>query len=133
MPCYNASATLPEARDSLQRQTLPDYEILAVDDGSTDETARILAAWAAVDARVRPVTVPHGGIVTALNVGLARCSAPYVARMDADDRAHPERLARQTAYLDAHPQVDVVSCRVAAFPPGEVRQGFPFTWNGSTP
>jgi len=124
LPCYNAAATLSEALDSLQCQTMPDYEIIAVDDGSQDATAAILAERAAADPRIRPVSIPHGGIIAALNAGLARCTAPYIARIDADDRAHPDRLALQTAYLDAHPAVDLVSCRVAAFPPADVRQGF---------
>lgn len=124
LPCYNAAATLAETLDSLQRQTLPDYEIIAVNDGSTDATAQILAEHAAADARLRLLTIQHGGIIPALNAGLASCRAAYVARIDADDRAHPERLALQVEYLDAHPDVDVVSCRVAAFPSGDVRQGF---------
>jgi glycosyltransferase involved in cell wall biosynthesis len=124
LPCYNAAATLIEALDSLARQTLADFEIVAVDDGSTDASGQILAGRAAADPRLRILSLPHGGIVAALNAGLSVCTAPYVARMDADDRAHPERLARQVAFLDAHPQVDVVSCRVAGFPAGQVRQGF---------
>jgi glycosyltransferase involved in cell wall biosynthesis len=124
LPCYNAAATLPEALDSLQRQTLQDIEIVAVDDGSSDATPAILAERAAADPRLKPLTAAHAGIVAALNAGLERCASPLVARMDADDRAHPERLARQCAHLDAHPDVGVVSCRVAGFPPQAVRQGF---------
>ena len=124
LPCYNAAGTIEEAMDSLAHQTLTDFEIIVVDDGSTDESAQILKAWAEKDHRLRLLACPHGGIVTALNAGLEACQAAYVARMDADDRAHPERLERQVAFLDAHPQVDVVSCRVAAFPVEQVGQGF---------
>jgi glycosyltransferase involved in cell wall biosynthesis len=124
LPCYNAAATLPEALASLQRQTLADFEIIAVDDGSTDATPRVLAAAAASDPRLRRVSLPHGGIVAALNAGLEHCRAPLVARMDADDRAHLERLERQVGYLQQHPEIDVVSCRVTAFPPEQVRPGF---------
>jgi len=124
MPCYNAAGTLDEALESLARQTLSDFEVVAVDDGSTDATRQILARWAQRDGRLQLLPRPHEGIVAALNAGLAACSAPYVARMDTDDRSSPERLARQFAYLEAHPQVGVVSCRVRGFPAEQVRQGF---------
>ena len=124
MPCYNAAGTLPEALESLSRQTLTDFEVLAVDDGSTDETGDLLQAAALQDERFRVLRQPHGGIISALNTGLDACCAPYVARMDADDRSHPQRLARQVAFLDSHPDVSVVGCLVEGFPAGQVRQGF---------
>jgi glycosyltransferase involved in cell wall biosynthesis len=124
MPCYNAAATLDEALESLARQTLSNFEVVAVDDGSTDTTREILKTWAARDKRLHVLLRSHGGIVEALNTGLRVCKAPYVARMDTDDRSCPERLARQVAYLDAHPEVGVVSCRVVGFPQEKVRQGF---------
>lgn len=124
LPCYNAAETLAEALETLAGQTLNNFEIIAVDDGSTDSTPQILQAWAARDRRLSIVYQPHAGIVTALSAGLVHCRAPYVARMDSDDRSHPERLARQAAYLDAHPEVAVVGCRVAGFPAGQVRAGF---------
>ena len=124
LPCYNAARTLAEALDSLSRQTFTDFEVIAVDDGSSDTTAAILQEWASLDSRFRLLSQPHGGIIPALNAGLAACRAPYVARMDADDRCHPERLARQIAFLEAHPEVAVVGCLVRGYPPGQVRQGF---------
>jgi glycosyltransferase involved in cell wall biosynthesis len=124
MPCYNAAATLDQALDSLAAQTLADFEIVAVDDGSTDDTPVLLQRRAAADPRLRVIYTEHGGLVAALNAGLRACQAPVVARLDADDRCHPERLARQAAWLEAHPETDVVACRVAGFPAGDVRQGF---------
>jgi glycosyltransferase involved in cell wall biosynthesis len=124
MPCYNAAETLPEALDSLTRQTLPNFEIIAVNDGSNDQTARILSLRAADDPRLRIITQSHSGIIAALNRGLAVCQAAYVARMDSDDCSHPERLELQADHLDQHPETAVVSCLVQAFPPGQVRQGF---------
>jgi glycosyltransferase involved in cell wall biosynthesis len=124
MPCYNAAATLPEALASLAQQTLPDYELVAVDDGSQDETRAVLAAHARQDTRLKLISIPHGGIVQALNHGLAACQAPLVARMDADDRAHPHRLALQRAYLHENPRIDVAGCLVSAFPEHQVRGGF---------
>jgi glycosyltransferase involved in cell wall biosynthesis len=124
LPCFNSAATLPEALESLAAQTLEDFEIVAVDDGSSDRSLEILQAWAQRDGRIRTLEQPHRGILPALNAGLAACKAPYVARMDADDRARPRRLERQVAYLDAHAEVAVVSCLVRAFPEEGVRQGF---------
>jgi glycosyltransferase involved in cell wall biosynthesis len=124
LPCYNAEKTLAEALESIANQTLSDYEVVAVDDGSTDGTLHLLEDWARRDGRIRVISGAHGGILAALNAGLAACRAEYVARMDADDRSHPERLAEQAAYLDKHPEVTVVSCLVRGFPAEQVREGF---------
>jgi glycosyltransferase involved in cell wall biosynthesis len=124
LPCYNAAETLDVALESLARQTLTDFEIIAVEDGSSDSTPAILQSWAVKDNRLRIIDKPHGGIISALNAGLRECQASFIARMDADDRSHPERLERQVEFLNAHPEVAVVSCLVAGFPDGQVRQGF---------
>ncbi len=124
MPCYNAARTLPEALDSLSGQTFPDFEVIAVDDGSNDDTLLILQERAERDGRLHVIRRPHVGLVASLNAGLDSCKSPYVARMDADDWSHPERLSRQVAYLEAHPEVCVVSCLVEGFPDEHVRQGF---------
>lgn len=124
MPCYNAAATLDEALGSLVQQTYTDFEIVAVDDGSTDATRELLARWSVDEPRLRVIDQEHSGIVQALNSGLEGCRGEYVARMDADDRCHPERFARQLAYLEAHPDTALVSCKVKAFPQGQVREGF---------
>ena len=124
MPCYNASDMLDEALDSLIEQSHADFELVAVDDGSTDNTLTILKQRAASDARLRVLTQPHGGIVKALNAGLAACRGELVARMDADDRAHPQRLEKQHQYMQAHPEIAVLGCQVRAFPTEQVRMGF---------
>jgi len=113
LPCRNAGATLPAALESLLAQTLADFEVVAVDDGSDDQGRRgtwdVLCAFAARDARVRPVRLPHQGVALAGNAAVAACRAPYIARMDADDTALPERLAMQAALLDADQSLDLVS------------------------
>jgi glycosyltransferase involved in cell wall biosynthesis len=124
LPCFNSAGTLSEALDSLERQTLEDYEVIAVDDGSSDGSLEILRDWERKDRRWRVLRQAHQGIIQALNAGLRECKATYVARMDADDRARPHRLERQVEYLRTHPETAVVGCLVEAFPPGEVRQGF---------
>jgi len=123
LPVFNAEDTLHEALESLRRQTFQDFEIVAIDDGSTDSTPRLLAAWATREPRLRVVRRPHHGVVAALQAGLALCRAPLVARMDADDIALPQRLAAQVSFLEAHPQVAVVGCQVEPFPPHRVGQG----------
>ena len=124
MPCYNAADTLEETLHSLAAQTHPDFEVIAVDDGSRDDTLSILTSWTARDKRFHLVTIEHGGIVTAPNVGLEACRGKYIARMDADDLTHPDRLTLQAAYLDQHPDVALVSCLVEGFPQDDVREGF---------
>lgn len=112
LPVHNAAATLPRALASLFGQTLADWELVAIDDGSTDTTPQLLAAAAAADARVRIVAIPHAGIVAALAAGLAAARAPLIARMDADDECRPERLARQVALLAANPGIGVCATLV---------------------
>jgi glycosyltransferase involved in cell wall biosynthesis len=109
IPAFNAAPTIADALGSMQCQSIADLRILVVDDGSTDRTAEILAALAAADPRIEVIRQPNGGVVEALNVGLARCGAEFVARHDADDLAVPDRLALQLAYLDAHPDCLAVS------------------------
>ena len=114
LPVYNAEEALPAALESLLTQrTARPFEIVAVDDGSTDATPQVLAAAARRDPRVRPVRLSHGGLVAALNAGLAHCRGAYIARMDADDISLPDRLERQAALLDADPGTGVVSSLVA--------------------
>ena len=124
MPSFNAAATLEASLASIAAQEYSDYEFVIVDDGSTDATPQILAEHAQRDSRLRVIRQVHGGIVAALQAGLSTCRGVYVARMDADDIAAPERLARLAALLDAQPGLDVVSCLVRGYPEADVRGGF---------
>ncbi len=108
MCVYNGERYLAEAIESILQQTMKDFEFIIVDDGSTDGTADILRRCAAADDRVRVVTRPHEGIIGAANHGCGLAKGRYIARMDADDVALPDRLAKQVAFLDAHPNVAVV-------------------------
>lgn len=112
LPVYNGADTLAAALASLAGQTWRDYELIAVDDGSTDGSLAVLQHAAARDARMRVLALPRSGLVGALNAGLAACTAPLVARMDADDIAHAERLAEQAVLLEREPAVGVASCLV---------------------
>jgi len=102
MPCFNAARWLEAAVHSLQRQEHAHLEIVAVDDGSTDATGEILERAAGSDARVRIVHLERNqGLVAALNRGIAEARGAFIARMDADDIALPQRLRRQVGYLAA--------------------------------
>jgi glycosyltransferase involved in cell wall biosynthesis len=124
LPCYNAALTLDDTLESLAQQTLGDFELVAVDDGSSDTTLEILNRWAGRDRRFQVLSQSHGGVISATNTGLKACRAEYIARMDADDWSHPKRLALQAAFLDEHPEVAVVSCLIKVFSEGGVREGY---------
>ncbi len=112
LPVHNAGMTLRRAIDSLRAQTFTEWELLAIDDGSTDSTPEILALATREDPRVRVLRIEKSGIVAALNSGLAAARAPLVARMDADDEARPTRLDCQVALLSACPEVGVCATQV---------------------
>jgi glycosyltransferase involved in cell wall biosynthesis len=112
LPVFNGATSIGRAVESVRRQTLEEWELIAVDDGSTDGTAEILRQIAKAEPRLRVLALPHGGIVAALNAGLAAARAPLIARMDADDEAHQERLAEQVALLRTGPHLGVVGCLV---------------------
>ena len=124
MPCFNASQTLPAALESLSHQTLADFQLVAVDDGSADGTREMLENWGEKDARLKLLVQPHQGIVVALNAGLEYCRADYIARMDADDVSHPQRLFKQHAFLEQYSEIALVGSQVRGCPPEDVRAGF---------
>jgi glycosyltransferase involved in cell wall biosynthesis len=97
MPVYNAGRFLPAAIESILAQTCADFELIAIDDGSRDGSADVLAQFAARDPRVRVLTQENRGIVATLNRALELARAPLVARMDADDLSRRDRFAKQVA------------------------------------
>ena len=104
MPIYNAGPYLIDALASLLEQTFSRWEMLCVNDGSTDESPHILNWFASQDSRIRVLHQPNQGIVAALNLGCKQATAPWIGRMDADDVAFPDRLEKQFAYVEKHPQ-----------------------------
>lgn len=104
MSVYNGEAYLRQAIDSILCQSFTDFEFLVIDDGSTDQTSAILHSYE--DPRIRLLTNPKNvGLSQSLNRGLSEARGEFVARQDADDVSEPERLGRQVAFLDAHPEV----------------------------
>jgi len=111
MGVYNAGPLLAETLDSILRQTHPDFEVVLVDDGSA-EPVRV------ADPRVRVIRLDtNRGLTRALIEGCAAARGEYIARHDAGDLSHPERLAKQAALLDANPELAFVSCHTALVGP----------------
>lgn len=106
MSVRNAEAFIGETVQAVLRQSLADFELIIIDDGSTDNTARVLDAFS--DRRIRRFTQPHRGLTPSLNRGLACAAGEFVARNDADDISLPGRLEKQVAFLHRHPGVAVV-------------------------
>ena len=99
LPFRNAADTLEECLDSIRRQSLTLFELIAVDDGSSDGSAEILGERSRSDSRVFLVPTERHGIVGALNTGFGRARSRFVARMDADDIMDPRRLELQLNFL----------------------------------
>ena len=117
MPVHNAARYLRLALDSILRQTFGDFEFLIVDDGSTDESPTILREYEAKDGRLRVISRPNTGIVGALNDAMAIARGEFIARMDADDIAAPQRLQKQAAFLRENPDHVLVACQVMLIDP----------------
>ena len=105
MPVRDGERFLREALGSILAQTLEDVELVVVDDGSSDSTPAILEESAGRDGRVRVHRQEPGGLTAALNAGCALAQAALIARMDGDDVMLRDRLERQAAFLDDHPEV----------------------------
>jgi glycosyltransferase involved in cell wall biosynthesis len=123
IPCRDAEATLDEALASIAGQTLRTFEVVAVDDGSTDRTPDLLAAWTDRDSRMRVITTPAQGIVAALNRAAAESQGIVFARMDADDIARPRRLERQLEHLEAKRNIAACGTGVRYVPRSVLRDG----------
>jgi glycosyltransferase involved in cell wall biosynthesis len=115
MPVYNVRDYVREAVASIAAQTLTSWELIIVDDGSTDGTRAIVEAL--LDPRMVVLTQQNQGYPTAMNLGLARARGSYVARMDGDDVASPRRLEHQCAFLDAQPEFALVGTKRALLTP----------------
>lgn len=100
LPVYNCPHLVGEAVECMLRQTWSDFELIIIDDGSTDETPMVLSRFG--DPRIRLVRQQNRGLAATLNKGIELASGRYVARQDQDDVSYPTRLAKQVAYLEEH-------------------------------
>jgi glycosyltransferase involved in cell wall biosynthesis len=111
LPFHRAEGTLNAAIQSLVEQSFREWELFLINNASSDKSVSIAQDWTDRDARIKLISEPTIGIAHALNTGLKHATSPFIARMDADDIAHPERLARQVAYMEAHPEIGVLGTR----------------------
>lgn len=116
LPVRDAGDTLPECLRSLAVQSLSDYDLVAIDDGSLDASRALLESAAALDPRIQVLEGGRRGLVAALNQALAAVRAPLVARMDADDIAHPRRLELQVERLEGDTRTEILGCRIRLLP-----------------
>jgi glycosyltransferase involved in cell wall biosynthesis len=109
LPTWNRASLLPRALASVAAQTWTEWELLAVDDGSTDDTPLLLARAAAADPRIRPLSHAHVGPAVCRNAGLAAARGDLVTFLDSDDEYLPAHLALRASYMAAHPDADMLS------------------------
>ncbi|MFW6303224.1 MAG: glycosyltransferase [Candidatus Sumerlaeota bacterium] len=113
LPVYNSTPYLRDSLESLLAQTFTDFEIIAVDDGSSDESASVVQAYAKNESRLRFFQNEKNiGLSATLNRASQEAAGLYLARHDGDDIALPERFEKQSAFLDANPDVGVLGCQV---------------------
>jgi len=122
LPCYNASRTLAEAVCSIQTQTLQEWELLILDDGSTDDSLAVARSLAAGDPRIEVKAYSHASLVPTLEAGRRAARGRYLARMDADDVSRAQRLEQQVYFMHGAPDVAICGTQVRIVGP-EVKQG----------
>ena len=108
MSCYNNEEYVAEAIDSVLSQTYKDFELVLIDDGSTDNSLRILKKYAYSDKRINLIEKNHSGLTSSLNIGLHQAIGEWVARLDSDDLALPDRLEQQLSYCEKNRDVVVL-------------------------
>jgi len=111
LPFHSAFGTLDASIRSISEQSFSEWELLLINNASSDESTSIAKDWSRKDPRIKVIEEPSIGIAHALNTGLDHATGSLIARMDADDIAHPERLARQVAHMEAHPEIGVLGTR----------------------
>lgn len=120
MAAYNGAAFIRETIDSLFAQTMPDFEIVVADDCSKDDTLAVLATID--DPRLRVVRAErNGGPAAARTLAMTHARGKFIAGLDQDDLCHPDRFARQLAYLEAHPDVAIVATTIEMFDGTKIR------------
>ena len=112
MPVYNGERWLDRAIWSVRSQTMPYFEFIIVDDGSTDKSRQIIQKHIESDKRIKLINVKHGGIVPALNTGITASKTPLIVRMDADDEMVATRLQMQLEYMDSNHHIDVLGTQM---------------------
>lgn len=118
MPVYNTEKYVAEAIESILNQTFTDFELIIINDCSSDRTPEIIAEYALKDQRIRLINNPqNSGPAKSRNDGILQSHGIYIALMDADDISHPDRFEKQVAYLDHHQEVFVLGSSVQKIDP----------------
>ncbi len=124
MPAYNAAGTIGEAVASIRAQTLADFELILIDDGSADGTVAAARAHWGDDPRLRISSPGRVGLIQALQIGIDTAHGELIARIDADDIAAPTRLEAQLSYFNTHPEAHIIGCQVRCFPEEALAEGY---------
>lgn len=121
IPVYNGELYLSETLDSVMKQTFTDWEIIVVNDGSTDKSLEIMEEYAALDERVRVISKPNGGVSSARNVAMNNAKGEYFSFVDADDMWVPEKLEKQIAFMDKNPNIALIYSDISILIDGNIR------------
>ena len=113
MPCFNAESFIDESITSILQQSFTDFELILINDGSTDKTLDIIRHYASSDARIVVIDKENSGQTDSMNVGIIKSQGRFIARLDNDDIAFPDRLKEQVTYMRKSP--DVVLLGTCAF------------------
>lgn len=124
IPCYNYGHFLPASLESVLQQTYAHWECIVVDDGSTDDTKEVVAAFAAKDKRFKYIYQSNKGMSAARNAGIKAASGEFLQFLDSDDLIERRKLEVQAAFLKEHPEVDVVYGDARFFPSDEPQKLF---------
>ena len=111
LPVYNGGLYLKEAMESVLNQTFTDFELIIINDGSTDDSPKIIAKF--YDSRIKIINQKNQGLIASLNTGIRLSKGKYIARMDADDISLPERFQKQIAHLDANDDIGLLGTTFA--------------------
>lgn len=123
LPNYNNASSLKECLESLKNQTYTDFDLLIIDDGSTDDGVKIITDFP--DTRIKLIQKEkNSGIIDTLNVGLKQINTEYIVRMDGDDRAHIERIEKLVHYMDNNPEIGVCGSATEEFGISTVTKSF---------
>lgn len=127
MPVFNVEKYIAEAIESLLAQTFSDFEMLIINDGSTDETQSEIDRYLKKDSRIKCISRENRGLISSLNEGFEKIDSKYIARMDGDDICHPQRLEMQLKFMEVNPDVGLCGTNMRLFDKVSKDVNYPFT------
>jgi len=124
LPFYNAERTLERAIESILQQDFKDFELILIDNNSSDSSRELAEKWQDVDSRIKVIEESKQGVMFASNKGTEEANGEYISRMDADDWAYPDKLGKQAHFLDQNPEFGAVAALVEHISHSENTEGF---------